>query len=130
MMTREDLRFIEEYCAEHKVSHKKCLRELKLSEYSFYKARRQYRAEDLSARPGEFIQLSPDRQISNKISAKRGVGRAVAGRNTVELPSQHGVSIEGCFLTVELMTKGGMSVRIQGGITPAYLKELISDGNV
>ena len=71
MMTREEFRFIEKYCAEQKMSYKKSLRELKLSEYTFHKARCQYAAEDISSRQGEFIQLSPDGKMSNRNMVNR-----------------------------------------------------------
>ena len=39
MMTREEILSIEEYCAEHKVSHRKRLEELDIPFWHFYKAR-------------------------------------------------------------------------------------------
>lgn len=38
MMTREEVLSIEEYCAEHKISHKKPLEELGISPWSYYAA--------------------------------------------------------------------------------------------
>ena len=44
MMTREEVLSIEEYCAEHKISHKKRLEELGIPFWSFYKAKQKYRS--------------------------------------------------------------------------------------
>ena len=43
MMTREEILSIEEYCAEHKISHKKRLEELGIPFWNFYKAKQKYR---------------------------------------------------------------------------------------
>ena len=61
MMTREEILSIEEYCAEHKISHKKRLEELGIPFWNFYKAKQKYRKEDeQDAQPGQFVQLSSD----------------------------------------------------------------------
>ena len=44
MMTREEILSIEEYCAEHKISHKKRLEELGIPFWNFYKAKQKYRS--------------------------------------------------------------------------------------
>ena len=41
-MTREEILSIEEYCIEHKVSHKKRLEELEIPFWHFYKAKKMY----------------------------------------------------------------------------------------
>ena len=46
MMTREEILSIEEYCAEHKISHKKRLEELGIPFWHFYKAKQKYRRAD------------------------------------------------------------------------------------
>ena len=46
MMTREEILSIEEYCAEHKISHKKRLEELEIPFWNFYKAKQKYRKKD------------------------------------------------------------------------------------
>ena len=59
MMTREEVLSIEEYCAEHKISHKKRLEELEIQFWNFYKAKQKYRKEDeQDAQPVQFVQLS------------------------------------------------------------------------
>ena len=42
MMTREEILSIEEYCAEHKVSHRKCLEQLSIPSWQFYKAKKNF----------------------------------------------------------------------------------------
>ena len=55
-MTREEILSIEEYCAEHKVSHRKRLEELNIPFWHFYKAKKKYRKDDeQDACFGEFI---------------------------------------------------------------------------
>ena len=46
MMTREEILSIEEYCAEHNVSHRKRLEELNIPFWHFYKAKKKYRKDD------------------------------------------------------------------------------------
>ena len=105
MMTREEILSIEEYCAEHKISHKKRLEELGIPFWNFYKAKRKYRKEDeQDTHPGQFIQLS-------------------SGRYATEEKNES-------YLTVELQTRSGTAMRIQGVMTPSHLRELISAGNV
>ena len=58
-MTREEILSIEEYCAEHKVSHRKRLEELEIPFWHFYKAKKKYREDDeQDGQSGQFIQLS------------------------------------------------------------------------
>ena len=64
MMTREEILSIEEYCAEHKISHKKRLEELGIPFWSFYKAKQKYRrADEQDAQPGQFVQLASGRYV-------------------------------------------------------------------
>ena len=106
-MTREEILSIEEYCIEHNVSHKKRLEELEIPFWHFYKAKKKYRKDDeQGSRSGEFIQLSSDK----------------ACKPTEEKSES--------YLTIELQTRTGTAIRIQGVITPAHLRELIAAGNV
>ena len=57
-MSREEVLSIEEYSAEHKISHKKRLEELGIQFWNFYKAKLKYRKEDKQgAQSGQFVQL-------------------------------------------------------------------------
>ena len=64
MMTREEILSIEEYCAEHKISHKKRLEELGIPFWNFYKAKQKYRrADEQDVQPGQFVQLASGRYV-------------------------------------------------------------------
>ena len=124
MMTREEVLSIEEYCAEHKISHKKRLEELGIPFWNFYKAKQKYRKEDeQDAQPGQFVQLSSGRYVPQTMPPARTVGKS---GKTVK-PTDEGSE---SYLTIELQTRTGTAMRIQGVMTPAHLRELISSGNV
>ena len=77
MMTREEILSIEEYCAEHKISHKKRLEELCILFWNFYKAKQKYRKEDeQNAQPGQFIQLSSGRYVPQTMPPARTAGKS------------------------------------------------------
>ena len=72
MMTREEILSIEEYCAEHKISHKKRLEELGIPFWSFYKAKQKYRrADEQDAQPGQFVQLASGRYVPQTMPPAR-----------------------------------------------------------
>lgn len=124
MMTREEILSIEEYCAEHKISHRRRLDELGIPFWNFYKAKRKYRKEDeQDALPGQFIQLSSGRYVPQTMPPARTAGKSGKPVKAAEEKS------ESC-LTIELQTRTGTAMRIQGVMTPAHLRELISAGNV
>ena len=124
MMTREEILSIEEYCAEHKISHKKRLEELGIPFWSFYKAKQKYRKEDgQNAQPGQFVQLSSGRYVPQTMPPARTVGKSVKSAKPTEEKNES-------YLTVELQTHTGTAMRIQGVMTPAHLRELIAAGNV
>lgn len=124
MMTREEVLLIEEYCAEHKISHKQRLEELEIPFWNFYKAKRKYRREDeQDAQPGQFVQLSSGRYVPQAMPPARTAGRSV---KSVKPAEEKSVS----YLTIELQTRAGTAMRIQGEMTPAHLRELIAAGNV
>ena len=123
-MTREEILSIEEYCAEHKVSHRKRLEELNIPFWHFYKAKKKYRKDDeQDANIGEFIQLSSGRFVPQTMPPARTSGRSGKACKSVDDKSES-------YLTIELQTRTGTAIRIQGVITPAHLRELISAGNV
>ena len=124
MMTREEILSIEEYCAEHKVSHRKRLEELDIPFWHFYKAKKKYRKEDeQDSHPGEFIQLSSGRFVPQVMPPSRTPGKSIKPCKPVEEKN-------GSSLTIEVQTRTGTAIRIQGVITPAHLRELIAAGNV
>ncbi|MBO7204113.1 MAG: hypothetical protein J6V29_04045, partial [Bacteroidales bacterium] len=120
----EEVLAIEEYCAEHKVTHKARLAELGIQFWDFYKAKKKYREEDsMDTGPGQFVQLSSGRCVPSKMPAARTVGR------TGKQDRQSSSKAES-YLTIELQTRCGTAMRIQGMMTPDYIKELISASNV
>ena len=127
MITREEVLAIEEYCAEHKVTHKARLAELGIQFWDFYKAKKKYREEDsmdtMDTGPGQFVQLSSGRCVPGRMPAARTPGRAgKQEKQTSARPES--------YLTIELQTRCGTAMRIQGMMTPDYIKELISASNV
>lgn len=123
-MTREEILSIEEYCAEHKVSHRKRLEELDIPFWHFYKAKKMYRKEDeQDAGPGQFIQLSSGKYVSQAMPPARTSGKSGKPCKLVEEKSES-------YLTIELQTRTGTAIRIQGLLSPAHLRELIAVGNV
>lgn len=121
MMTREEVLSIEDYCAEHKISHKKRLEELGIPFWNFYKSKQKYRREDEhEAQPGQFVRLSSGRYVPRAMPPARTAGKSVkpSGEKSVS------------YLTIELQTRTGTAMRIQGVMTPAHLRELIAAGNV
>ena len=124
MITREQVLAIEEYCAEHKVTHKARLAELGIHFWDFYKAKKKYREEDsMDTGPGQFVQLSSGRCVPGRMPAARTPGRA--GKQEKQTSARHE-----SYLTIELQTRCGTAMRIKGLMTPDYIKELISASNV
>lgn len=124
MMTREEVLLIEDYCAEHKISHKKRLEELEIPFWNFYKAKQKYRKEDeQEAQPGQFVQLSSGRYVPRTMPPAHTAGKS---SKSVKPAEEKSVS----YLTIELQTRAGTAMRIQGEMTPAHLRELIAAGNV
>ena len=77
MMTREEVLSIEEYCAEHKISHKKRLEELEIPFWNFYKAKQKYRKEDeQDAQLGQFVPLSSGRFVPPTMPPARTAGKS------------------------------------------------------
>ena len=128
MMTREEILSIEEYCAEHNVSHKDRLEELGISPWSYYAAKRKYREEDDKSgdATGQFVQLSSGRFVPQTMPPARTSGKAGKCGKPVKPAEDKSES----YLTIELQTRTGTAMRIQGVMTPAHLRELIAAGNV
>ena len=124
MLTREEILSIEEHCAEHKVSHRKRLEELGIPFWQFYKAKKKYRKEDeQDSHSGEFIQLSSGRFVPQTMPPSRTPGKS-------DKPCKPSEEKSESYLTIELQTRTGTAIRIQGVVTPAHLRELIAAGNV
>ena len=123
-MTREEILSIEEYCAAHKVSHRKRLEELNIPFWQFYKAKKKYRKDDeLDSSLGEFVQLPSGRCVPQRMPPTRTPGKSGKASKLVEEKNAS-------CLAIEVQTCTGMAIRIQGVITPSHLRELIAGGNV
>lgn len=115
MMTREEILSIEEYCAEHKVTHRKRLEELEIPFWHFYKAKKKYREDDKQdGQSGLFIQLSSSRYASQAMPPARTPGRSGKPCKSVDEKN-------GSYLTIEVQTRTGTAIRIQGVIRFTYL---------
>ena len=118
-MTREQILEIDQYCQEHKMSYKQRLNELEIPFWIFYKAKRKYRLEDeASSGAGEFVQMVPGTFSSGLMPIRNGK-KPATGKAGQEVES---------YLTVELRTASGTAMRIQGCMTAAHLREIISAG--
>ena len=119
MMTREQILEIDQYCQEHKISYRKRLEDLNIPFWTFYKAKRKYRLQDEAARgTGEFIQMLPG-TFSSRMMPVRNGRKPSSAKGGQEAES---------FLTIELRTASGTAMRIQGSMTAAHLREIISAG--
>ena len=119
MMTREQILEIDQYCQEHKMSYRQRLEELSIPSWTFYKAKRKYRMQDEAASvPGEFVQMVPGTFCSGMMPV----------RNARKTSPARGGSEPESFLTIELRTASGTTMRIQGSLSVAHLREIISAG--
>lgn len=123
-MTREEILEIDSYCQEHRISYRQRLEELNIPFWTFYKAKRKYRQQDEASSTGPgggFVQLQPGLSESGAMPVRNSRGRK---------SSDSGASVQESILTIELRTAAGTAMRIQGVMSPAHLRELISGGNV
>ena len=121
MLTREQILEIDSFCAEHGVSFQSRLDELQIPRHQYIRWKRKYRAEDEagSSQEGSFVQLSPGNPfLSPKMAPARTSGKAKGKAGTEDQS----------FLTIELRTASGTAMRIQGNMTAAHLREIISVG--
>ena len=101
------------------MSYRQRLEELDIPFWNFYKAKRKYRLEDeVSSNVGEFVQMVPGTFSSGLLLIRNGKKPSIA----------KGVQEAESYLTVELRTASGTSMRIQGCMTAAHLREIISAG--
>lgn len=123
MLTREQILEIESYCAEHKVSQQSRLDELQIPRHQFYRSKQRYRREDEAAGhigSGTFVQLLPG---SSFMQPSPMPPARTSGKAKAKSPAA-----ESSYLTIELRTVGGTAIRIQGEMTAAHLREIISAG--
>lgn len=100
MLTREQILEIDHYCAEHKMSLVA-------------------RMDEIGPERGSFVQLTPGGTfVPPMMSPARTSGKS---SNKVD-------GAEASYLTVELRTASGTSMRIQGCLSAVHLREIISAG--
>lgn len=114
-MTREEIKEIEQYCAEHGMTFKHRLNELNIPESNFYYARRMYSREDMVPSSGEFVQLSPSGMLFPMAQASVNIKRKVKQAQQAE-----------SYMTVEFRSEGGVAMRIQGNMTAEHLQAIMT----
>lgn len=112
MMTKEQVAEIVRYCSEHSVTIRQRLKEIGVSERSFYYAKKVQRERESGVREGDFVRLLPD-------SPFPGSG---------PLPGGEDASASGSVghVTVELRTPGGSLMRISGRLDPSSLASVVN----
>ena len=122
MLTREQILEIDRYCAEHKMGLEARMDEIGVPHHQYYRWKKKYREEDAAvgvSEGGSFVQLTPGGPlVSPLMSPARTSGKACGKAG----------SAEASFLTVELRTASGTTMRIQGCLSAAHLHEIISAG--
>ena len=122
MLTREQILEIDHYCAEHKMSLEARMDEIGVPHHQYYRWKKKYRDEDaagIGPERGSFVQLTPGGTfVPPMMSPTRTSGKSP---NKVD-------GAEASFLTIELRTASGTAIRIQGSLTAAHLREIISAG--
>ena len=113
-MTREEIKKIEQFCAEHGMTFKQRLNELNIPESNFYYARRMYSREDMVPSAGEFVQLSASGMPFPMAQA------SVDGRRKGKQAQQ-----AESYMTVEFRSESGAAMRIQGNMTAEHLQAIM-----
>ncbi len=121
MLTRTEILELEHYCKEHGVTRMQRLKECGIKRSTYYRNKLIYRQVDSQlaekSEVGEFIELpsQPGIMQPSFIPPKE------THKNTdVKSPQ------DGSYLVIEIQTEGGVSMRIQGSMTPSHIKELMS----
>ena len=123
MMTREEILAVDQYCKEHNVSLNKYFEEYpKKQKWEYFRYKKRYRMEDEAGlTPAGFVQLSEGGPfVSSTMSPSKTFGKSKQAKS-VDAES---------FMTIELRTVSGTAMRIQGNMSAAHLREIISASNV
>ena len=119
MMTREEIAAIDRECEVQHISQQEYLDSHGIARHQYYRWKRRYREEDeRSMVPAGFVPMIPGAVLAQSVPTQRHKGK--------QQKSQDPES----FLTVEIRTSCGSAVRIQGNMTAAHLREIISASNV
>ena len=90
-----------------------------IAKHQYYRWKRRYREEDgQSLVPAGFVPMMPGAAQSQPVPSQKPGGKKQKSQD------------QESFLTVELRTSSGSALRIQGNMTAAHLREIISASNV
>ena len=116
-MTREEIAAIDRECEEQHISQQECLEKHGITKHQYYRWERRYGEEDEQTLvPARFVPMMPGPAPS--VPAQKSKGK--------QQKQQEQESV----LTVEIRTSCGSAMRIQGNMTAAHLREIISASNV
>lgn len=117
MMTREEIAAINQECEEQHISQQEYLEKHGIAKHQYYRWKRKYREEDeQSLAPAGFVPMMPG--PAPTVPAQKSKGK------------QQKQQQQESFLTVEIRTSCGSAMCIQGNMTAAHLREIISSSNV
>jgi len=120
MMTREEIAAIDRECEEQHISLQDYLESHGIAKHQYYRWKRRYREEDeQSLVPAGFVPMMPGPASAQTIPTQKPRGKQQKLQQDQE-----------SFLTVEIRTACGSAMRIQGNMTAAHLREIISASNV
>lgn len=118
MMTREEIAAIDRECEEQHISQQDYLASHGIARHQYYRWKRKYREEDeQSLVPAGFVPMAPG--AAPAVPSPKSRGKQQKSQQDQE-----------SFLTVEIRTSCGSAMRIQGNMTAAHLREIISASNV
>lgn len=118
MMTREEIAAIDCECEERHISQQNYLESHGIAKHQYYRWKRRYREEDeQSLVPAGFVPMTPG--AAPAVPSPRSRSKQQKSRQDQE-----------SFLTVEIRTSRGSAMRIQGDMTAAHLREIISASDV
>lgn len=119
MMTREEIAAIDKECEQQHISQQEYLDSHGIARHQYYRWKRRYREEDeQSLVPAGFVPMMPGAAQSQPIPPQKSRGKQQKSQD------------QESFLTVEIRTSCGSAMRIQGNMTAAHLREIISASNV
>ena len=117
MMTREEIAAIDRECEEQHISQQDYLANHGIAMHQYYRWKRKYReADEQSLVPAGFVPMVP------------GSAPAVPAPKS-RSKQQKSQQDQESYLTVEIRTSCGSAMRIQGNMTAAHLREIISASN-
>ena len=118
-MTREEIAAINKECEQQHISQHEYLDSHGIARHQYYRWKRRYREEDeQSLVPAGFVPMMPGAAQSQPIPPQKSRGEQQKSQD------------QESFLTVEIRTSCGSAMRIQGNMTAAHLREIISASNV